>query len=111
LLGGGTTNFLAVTLGGDLHAAVPYYGAAPKSEGVPNIRAPLMIQSAENDPRINAMWPDFEAALKANNINYQRHLYPGTRHGFHNTSTPRYNKAAADLAWTRTIAFFKQHLA
>ncbi len=109
--GGGATNFLAVTLGGDLHAAVPYYGAAPTSEGVPNIRAPLMIQSAENDPRINAMWPDFEAALKANNINYQRHLYPDTRHGFHNNSTPRYNKAAADLAWTRTIAFFKQHLA
>jgi carboxymethylenebutenolidase len=109
--GGGTTNFLAVTLGSDLHAAVPFYGAAAKSEDVGKIRAPLMIQSAEDDPRINAMWPDFEAALKANNINYQRNLYPGTKHGFHNNSTPRYNKAAADLAWTRTIAFFKQHLA
>lgn len=109
--GGGATNFLAVTLGSDLHAAVPFYGAAAKSEDVGKIRAPLMIQSAEIDPRINAMWPDFEAALKANNINYQRHLYPGTKHGFHNNSTPRYNEAAADLAWTRTIAFFKQHLA
>lgn len=109
--GGGTTNFLAVTLGSDLHAAVPFYGAAAKSEDVGKIRAPLLIQYAENDPRINAMWPDFEAALKANNINYQAHIYPGTKHGFHNNSTPRFNEAAADLAWTRTIAFFKQHLA
>ena len=109
--GGGTTNFLAVNMGADLNAGVPFYGAAPKSEDVAKIQAPLMIQSAEEDPRINAMWPDFEAAMKANNVNYQRHLYPGTRHGFHNNSTPRYNEEAAKLAWQRTVAFFNEHLA
>ena len=109
--GGGTTNFLAVTLGGDLQAGVPFYGAAAKSEDVPKIRAPLLIQMAEDDPRINAMWPDYEAALKASGAKYEAYIYPGTRHGFHNYSTPRYNEAAADLAWKRTIAFFKQHLA
>jgi len=109
--GGGTTNFLAVTMGEDLSAAVPFYGAAPKSDDVARIKSPLLIQSAENDDRINAMWPDFEAALRAANSNYKRHLYPGTRHGFHNNSTPRYNEEAAKLAWERTIAFFKEHLA
>ena len=86
--GGGTTNYLAVEMAGDLSAAVPFYGAAAKSEDVPKIQAPLMIQSAEDDPRINAMWPDFEAALKANDKSYVRYLYAGTRHGFHNNSTP-----------------------
>jgi len=109
--GGGTTNFLAVTLGSDLQGAVPFYGEAPKSEDVSKIRAPLLIQYAEDDPRINAMWPDYEAALKASNAQYDAHIYPGTRHGFHNDSTPRYNKEAAELAWQRTIAFFKQNLA
>lgn len=109
--GGGTTNFLAVTLGADLQAGAPFYGAAAKSEDVARIRAPLLIHMAEDDPRINAMWPDFEAALKASGTHYQAHVYPGTKHGFHNNSTPRYNEAAADLAWKRTIAFFKQHLA
>ena len=108
--GGGVTNFLAVTMGENLHAAVPFYGAAPSSDEIPNIRAPLLIQSAENDPRINEMWPEFEEALKANGIEYERHLYPGTRHGFHNNSTPRYNEAAAKLAWDRTIEFYKRHL-
>jgi len=108
--GGGTTNFLAVTMGDNLHAGVPFYGRAPDSADVAKIKAPLLIQSAEEDPRINAMWPDFEAALKANNIRYTRHLYPGTRHGFHNNSTPRYNEAAAKLAWERTVAFWKEHL-
>ncbi|PON12736.1 dienelactone hydrolase [Candidatus Entotheonella serta] len=108
--GGGVTNFLAVTLGSDLQAGVPFYGAAPASDGVAKIRAPMMIQLAENDDRINAMWPDYEAALKANGATYQMHSYPGTRHGFHNNSTPRYNEAAAKLAWERTVAFFKQHL-
>ncbi len=108
--GGGTVNFLAVTLGADLAAAVPFYGAAPASADVARIRAALMVQSAENDPRINAMWPDFEAALQANGIDYQRFLYPGTRHGFHNNSTPRYDEAAANLAWERTVAFFEKHL-
>ena len=109
--GGGTTNFLAATMGSDLSAAVPFYGAAPATDSVANIKAAVLIQSAENDPRINAMWPDYEAALKANSVNYQRHLYPGTRHGFHNNSTPRYDEAAAKLAWERTVAFFKEHLA
>jgi carboxymethylenebutenolidase len=108
--GGGTTNFLAVTMGGDLHAGVPFYGRAPAAADVASIKAPLLVQSAEDDPRINALWPEFEAAMKTSGTNYQRHLYPGTRHGFHNNSTPRYNEAAADLAWQRTIAFFKQHL-
>lgn len=109
--GGGTTNYLAVEMGSDLSAAVPFYGAAPKSEDVVKIQAPLMIQSAEDDPRINAMWPDFEAALKSSNRSYVRHVYPGTRHGFHNNSTPRYNEAAARLAWERTVAFFHRELA
>ena len=109
--GGGTTNYLAVEMGGDLAAAVPLYGAAPDSADVPRIQAPLMIQSAEDDPRINALWPDFEAALKANGKDYVRHLYPGTRHGFHNNSTPRYDEAAAELAWQRTVGFFREKLA
>jgi carboxymethylenebutenolidase len=108
--GGGVTNFLAVTMGENLHAAVPFYGSAPASDQVTNIRAPLLIQSAENDPRINAMWPEFEEALKTNGVNYERYLYPGTRHGFHNDSTPRYDEAAANLAWDRTIALYKRHL-
>ena len=108
--GGGTTNFLAVQMGDDLVAGVPFYGAAPNSEDVEKISAPLMIQSAEDDPRINAMWPDFEAALKANNKTFQRYMYPGTRHGFHNNSTPRYNEEAANLAWERTVSFFREHL-
>jgi carboxymethylenebutenolidase len=78
---------------------------------VPKIRAPLLIHSAEEDPRINAMWPEFEAALKAAGVVHERHLYPGTRHGFHNNSTPRYVEAAAELAWERTVAFFRAHLA
>ncbi|MBX2826416.1 MAG: dienelactone hydrolase family protein [Gammaproteobacteria bacterium] len=108
--GGGTTNFLAVNMGADLQAGVPFYGAAPASDDVSKIQAPLMIQSAEDDKRINAMWPDFEAALKASNSDYTRHLYPDTRHGFHNNSTPRYNKEQAQLAWDRTLEFFTQHL-
>jgi len=108
--GGGTTNFLAVTLGSDLNAGVPFYGAAPASEDVSKIQAPMLIHYAENDERINAMRPDYEAALKANGVTYEMHSYPGTRHGFHNNSTPRYDEAAAKLAWERTIAFFKQHL-
>ncbi len=108
--GGGTTNFLAVEMGGDLSAAVPFYGAPPELEDVATIQAALLIQSAEDDGRINALWPDFEAALKAHQVRYERHLYPGTRHGFHNNSTPRYDEAAAQLAWDRTVAFFKAHL-
>ena len=108
--GGGMTNRLAVALGDDLSAGVPFYGAAPATEDVADIRAAMMIQYAETDERINAMWPDFEAAMQANNVDYRMHMYEGTNHGFHNNSTPRYNEEAADLAWSRTIEFFTEHL-
>lgn len=109
--GGGTTNFLAVKLGSDLNAGVPFYGRAAESNDVAKIRAPLLIHYAEDDERVNAMRPDYEAALKSNNVQYQMHTYAGTRHGFHNNSTPRFDEAAAELAWNRTIAFFREHLA
>ncbi len=109
--GGGTTNQLAVEMGGDLQAAVPFYGAAPEAASVSRIKAPLMVHYAENDDRINAMWPAYEAVLKANGVDYEMHTYPGTQHGFHNNSTPRYNEAAAKLAWDRTVAHFRKHLA
>jgi carboxymethylenebutenolidase len=109
--GGSTVNFLAVAMGGDLQAGVPFYGAAAETAGVPRIKAPLLIQYAGTDQRINEMWPAFEAALKAAGVPHQMHIYPGTQHGFHNNSTPRYHEASARLAWDRTIAFFKKHLA
>lgn len=109
--GGATTNFLAVTLGGDLQAGVPFYGRAPDPAGASKIRAPLLLHFAEDDARVNATWPDYERALKANGVSYEAFTYSGTRHGFHNNSTPRYDEAAAKLAWDRTIAFFKKHLA
>ena len=89
---------------------MPFYGAAPSTSDVAKISAPLLAHYAENDTRINAMRAGYEEALKANNLPYEMHTYPGTRHGFHNNSTPRYDEAAANLAWERTIAFFKQHL-
>lgn len=109
--GGGTTNFLAVQMGGDLLAGVPFYGAAPAAADVEKISAPLIIQAAEDDKRINAMWPDFEKALTEQGKRYERFVYDGTRHGFHNNSTPRYNEAAAKLAWERTVGLFKAELA
>jgi carboxymethylenebutenolidase len=109
--GGSTTNFLAATLGTEMNAAVPFYGAAAETARVPAIKAPLLIQYAENDERINALWPAYEAALKAAGVPYEMRIYPGTQHGFHNNSTPRYHEASAKLAWERTIAFFKKHLA
>src|SRR4051812_16264487 len=109
--GGGTTNFLAITLGSDLKAAVPYYGAAPAGSAGPELKAPLLIQLAENDERVNATYPDFEKALKEINMPYEKYIYPGTQHGFHNNSTPRYQEAAAKLSWERTVAFFKKNLA
>jgi carboxymethylenebutenolidase len=109
--GGGTTNYLAAALGGEMQAGAPFYGAAPDASAVPAIKAALLIHYAENDPRINAMWPGFEQALKASGVRHEMHIYPGTQHGFHNNSTPRYVAAAAELAWDRTIAFFRQHLA
>ena len=108
--GGGVVNFLATKLGADIQAGVPFYGSAPPAEAIADIKSALMIQTAENDDRINAQWPDFEAALKANNIDYVRHVYEGTGHGFHNNSTKRYNEAAANLAWERTVAFFNENL-
>lgn len=108
--GGGMVNHLAVTLGGDLNAGVPFYGAAPAPEDVAKIKAPLMIQYASNDERINAMWPAFERALKQHKIDYTMHMYENTNHGFHNNSTPRYDEAAAKLAWERTVEFFNKHL-
>jgi carboxymethylenebutenolidase len=108
--GGGMVNYLATRLGAALSAGVPFYGSAPNLEDVPKIRCPLLIQSAENDGRINASWPDFEKALQAANVTYQRHLYPGTQHGFNNDTTPRYDAEAAKLAWDRTLAFFNRHV-
>ena len=108
--GGGMVNRLAVVLGSDLQAGVPFYGSAVPGSEVPNIEAALMINFADTDPRINAMWPDYEAALRANDVVYRAHFYEGTLHGFHNNSTPRYNPAAADLAWNRTVGFFREHL-
>ena len=108
--GGGMVNYLATRLGTDLMAGVAFYGSAPNLEDVPKIRCPLLVQSAENDPRINASWPDYESALQAAGVDYQRYLYPGTQHGFNNDTTPRYDEEAAKLAWERTIAFFDQHV-
>jgi carboxymethylenebutenolidase len=109
--GGSITNWLATVLGPDMNAGVPFYGEAAETANVPEIKAPLLLHYAENDARINAVWPAFEAALKSANVRYEMHIYPGTQHGFHNNSTPRYNEAAAKLAWDRTMAFFKKHLA
>jgi carboxymethylenebutenolidase len=107
--GGGMVNFLATRVP-DLAAGVAFYGSAPNLEDVPKIKAPLVIQSAEVDERINASWPAYEAALKAANVRYERHLYPGTQHGFNNDTTPRFDAAAAKLAWERTLAHFNKHL-
>jgi len=107
--GGGTVNFLATRVP-DLAAGVAFYGSAPNLEDVPKIKAALLIQSAEVDERINASWPAYEAALKAANVRYERHLYPGTQHGFNNDTTPRFDAAAAKLAWERTLAHFNKHL-
>jgi carboxymethylenebutenolidase len=109
--GGGTTNYLAAMMGADVKAAAPYYGAAPATTAIPDIKAALLIHYAENDQRINAMWPDYERGLKAAKVTYEQFTYPGTQHGFHNNSTPRYREAAAKLSWDRTIAHFKKNLA
>jgi carboxymethylenebutenolidase len=109
-VGGGIANFLATQLP-DLSAAVPFYGAQPKSEDVGKIKAPLLIHYAEQDERITAGAAAYETALKANHVRYQMFTYPGTQHGFNNDTTPRYDKAAAELAWKRTIDFLKKNLA
>ena len=107
--GGGVVNMLATRLP-DLGAAVPFYGSAPPLEDVARIKAPLLVHSAEIDERINASWPGYEAALKAANVRYERYVYPGTQHGFNNDTTPRFDAAAAKLAWQRTIEFFNKSL-
>lgn len=107
--GGGVSNFLATRVP-DLAAAVPFYGSPPAVEDAGKIKAPLLLQFAETDERINAAWPASEAALKAAGVKYQAYIYPGTQHGFNNDTTPRYNKEAADLAWKRTMDFFKTNL-
>lgn len=109
--GGSSTNALAASLGADVQAAVPYYGAAAATDTVPNIRAALLIHFAENDAGINAQWPGYEAALKAAAKTYEAFTYPGTQHGFHNNSTPRYHAPSEKLSWDRTIAHFKKYLA
>lgn len=108
--GGGTTNFLATAMGSDLHAAVPFYGSAAADEEVANIEAPLMVQMASDDERVNGQWLGYEAALKREGKDYTSHIYENTKHGFHNNSTPRFNKEMAELAESRTVEFFKQHL-
>lgn len=107
--GGWISNMMAVRIP-ELSAAVPYYGGQPTEEEAKEIKAPLMIQYAELDNRVNEGWPDFEAALKKYDKKYIVHFYPKVNHGFHNNTTPRYDEAAATLSWTRTISFFKEKL-
>ncbi len=108
--GGGVSNAAAVAYP-ELSAAVPFYGRQADAASVERIKAPLLIHYAENDPRINEGWPAYEQALKAAGKQYEAHFYPGTHHGFHNDSTPRYDEAAAKLAWDRTLAWFRRYLA
>lgn len=108
--GGYITNMLAATLPAEIDAAVPYYGTPAKAEVVGNVRGPLMLQFAEQDPRVNATWPEYEALLKKNGVDYQAFVYVGANHGFHNDSTGRYDPEAAELAWSRTLEFFGRHL-
>ena len=108
--GGGVVNFLAATLGPDLQAGVPYYGVAAATESVAAIKAPLLCHLAERDERVNSTYPAFESALRTAGVNYEVHIYPGTQHGFHNNSTPRYDEAAAKLSWERSIAHFRKYL-
>ncbi len=108
--GGGVSNAAAVAYP-ELAAAVPFYGRQAKPEDVSRIKAPLLLHFAETDANVNTTWPAYEAALKAAGKTYEAHVYPGTGHGFHNDSTPRYDEAAAKLAWERTLAWFRTHLA
>jgi carboxymethylenebutenolidase len=107
---GGIANTLAVRMGSDLAAAVPFYGAAPAAEDVPKIKAAVLVHHASQDTRLVGGWPAYEAALKANHVTYAGYVYEGAHHGFHNDTTPRYDETAAKTAWQRTLAFFNQHL-
>jgi carboxymethylenebutenolidase len=108
--GGGIANTLAVRMGADLAAAVPFYGAQPSAADTAKIQAPLLLHYASLDTRINGGWPAYEEALKSNHVTYTAHMYEGVNHGFHNDTTPRYDEAAAKLAWQRTLDFFNKHL-
>jgi carboxymethylenebutenolidase len=107
--GGWIANMMAVRIA-DLSAAVPFYGDQPPIEDVPKIKAPLLLHYAGLDTRVNEGWPAYENALKENKKDYTAYIYPDVNHGFNNDTTPRYDKAAADLAWSRTIDFFKEKL-
>jgi len=108
--GGGICNTLAVRLGADLAGAAPYYGAQPSAEDTAKIKGELCLHYAENDARITGNWPNYKTALDANKVKYEVYTYAGAQHGFHNDSTARYDKAAADLSWQRTLAFFNRTL-
>ena len=107
--GGGIVNAMAVRFP-DLAAGVPYYGSQPSAADAAKIKAPLLIHYASEDERVNAGWPAYESALKANGVRYEMHMYPNAQHAFHNDTTPRYDEAAAKLAWQRTADFFNKHL-
>jgi len=109
--GGGIANALAVRMGPDLAAAVPFYGGGPMAADVPKIKAAVLVHHGSEDARLVAAWPEYEAALKAAGVKYEGHIYPGAVHGFNNDATPaRYNKAAADAAWKRTIEWFNMYV-
>ena len=108
--GGGIANTLATLMGADLAAAVPFYGGQPSAADAAKIKAPLLLHYASLDTRINAGWPAYEEALKANHVPATAHMYEGANHGFHNDTTPRYDEAAAKLAWQRTLDFFNKYL-
>lgn len=108
--GGGVVNMLAVRMGPDLAAGVPFYGAQPAVMDVPKIKAPINAQYGELDQRINAGWPAYDAALTQAGVTHEGHIYPGANHGFHNDTTPRYDEKAAKEAWDRTLAWFNKYL-
>jgi len=108
--GGGIANTLAVRMGSDISASVPFYGGQPPAAEVSKIKAPLLLHYAGLDTRVNGGWPAYEEALKANHVKYTAYIYEGANHGFHNDTTPRYDAAAAKLAWQRTLEFFNQQL-
>jgi carboxymethylenebutenolidase len=108
--GGGIANTLAVRMGADLAAAVPFYGGQAPAADAAKIKAPLLLHYASLDTRINAGWPAYQEALKANGVTFTAHMYEGANHGFHNDTTPRYDEAAAKLAWGRTLDFFNKYL-
>ncbi|HVW84035.1 MAG TPA: dienelactone hydrolase family protein [Bryobacteraceae bacterium] len=108
--GGGMANTLAVRMGSDLSAAVPFYGGQPPAAEVAKIKAPLLLHYASLDTRITGNWPAYEEALKANHVTYTGYVYDGANHGFHNDTTPRYDEPAAKMAWQRTLDFFNKYL-